>query len=413
MANPMAAGRTPERVVVTGIGVCTAAARGLDDFARLLIDGRPPAGGAGAFRMTNRDFPRLLDDLGLPGAIAERARASARRAPFSLQLSVATAAEAWYQAGLDQKHGYAPEAISLIVAGANMNLDYAWELAEAYRSRLEFVPPSHALHYMDTDQVGAISETFGIRGEGFTIGGASASGNVGLLQGLRLLRAGQSEVCLVAGAMTDLSPLELSSFQNTGAMSPDGICRPFDRNRTGFVYGHGSAALVLETERGAVSRGRPFLGILLGGAACLDGNRSSDPSCEGEARVMRAALTDAGVDVGAVDYVNAHGTGSVLGDAVECEAIRNVFGERFPKVWLNSTKGITGHCLTAAGIVEAVAVLIQLTRGFLHPNAGLVDPIDADARFVTAESQTVGCRTALSNGFGFGGINTALVFERS
>ena len=127
---------------------------------------------------------------------------------------------------------------------------------------------------------------------------------------------------------------------------------------------------------------------------------------------MRMAMADAGVELEAIDYVNAHGTGSLIGDQVEYDAMREVFGRRFPEVWLNSTKAITGHCLAAAGVIEAAATLIQMNEGFLHATCGLEYPIGDDGRFVGPRTVTADCRVALSNGFAFGGINTALVIER-
>lgn len=398
-----------EHVVVTGMGVCTSVGAGVQAFTAALRN--PSVDSAGGFLLKDFDFLHALNALGLPEHALTRAKQAARRAPLSLQLSMLTAMEAWHRSGLFGDSFYNPEDVGLVIAGQNLNLGYAYALAESYRSRLDFVPASHALHFMDTDQVGAVSETLGIRGEGFTVGGASASGNVGLLQGMRQITSGRAKACMVVGAMTDLSPLELGSMLNSGAMASDGVCRPFDRNRHGFVYGQGSASLLLEGEAGARQRGRPALGRLRGGAQCLDANRSSDPGRAGEMRVMRMAMADAAVEPADIDYINTHGTGSVIGDAVEYDAMRELFGERFPRIWLNSTKAITGHCLTAAGVIEAAAVLVQMNEGFLHATVGLKDPLGEEGRFVGASSKQVDCRVALSNAFGFGGINTSLVVE--
>jgi len=400
-----------DEVVVTGMGVVTALGVGVDAFTRALRQGNSAPLSEGSMLIRDFDLIAFSNSLHLTGSISPSVRQAARRAPLSLQLSLAAALEAWRNAGLFHDSPYASEQASLIVAGHNLNLRTSYDLAEKYSSRLDYLPASHALHFMDTDQVGFLSEALGIRGEGFTVGGASASGNSGLIQGLRQITGRNARVCAVVGAMTDLSPLEIHSFTAAGAMSPDGICRPFDRDRSGFVYGQGAACLILETAAGARNRGSRPLGILRGGAQCLEANRSAEPSREGEARAMRAAMADAGVLPADVDYVNTHGTASLLGDQVEFDALTDVFGNHFPGVWLNSTKALTGHCLTAAGAVEAAATLIQMNEGFLHPTAGLENPLAAGGRFTGPSSVEAHPRIALSNSFGFGGINTSIVIE--
>src|SRR6185369_6026435 len=142
----------------------------------------------------------------------------------------------------------------------------------------------------------------------------------------------------------------------------------------------------------------------------LDANSLADPSPTGESRVMVQAIAQAGLSRDRIGYVNAHGTGSVLGDQVEVDALRTVFGSGAARPWVNSTKGLVGHCLCAAGVVEAVATLVQLRGGFVHPNANLDQPMDAGLRFVGARAQPAGPGFALSNGFGFGGVNSSVIF---
>jgi malonyl-ACP decarboxylase len=143
----------------------------------------------------------------------------------------------------------------------------------------------------------------------------------------------------------------------------------------------------------------------------LDANQLSDPSVEGEQRAMRTALSDAGIDPCAIGYINAHGTASVIGDQTEVRALRAVFGERLREVRLNSTKSLTGHCLTAAGAVESVASVIQMSRGFVHPNRNLERPIDDTINFASGRSEPCSFSTCLSNSFGFGGINSSIVIQ--
>lgn len=409
--------------VVTGIGVVSAVGCGCAAFAASLRAGRSgitgdPGDGLGvAGRLQGFDFPGLLAGLGLPEATAACALRAGRRAPRSAQAGLIAALEAWH--GSRAEGSFAPERVSLVVAGSNFNEAYQRSVMTKFERDPEYVPASYALHYMDTDQVGILSEVLGVRGEGLAVGGASASGNMGLIQGRRMIRDGVCDACVVVGAMSDISPVELRAFRHIGALGgkrfasePGQACRPFDADREGFIPGQGSACLVLEAAPAARERGAFVWGRISGGAACLDGNRSSDPSVEGESRAMRQALDDAGRTPADVDYVNAHATSSVLGDEVEVKALRNVFGSRLANVPVNATKGLTGHCLTAAGVVEAAATLVQMRDGFVHPNANLENPIDPECRFVGRAAEPRSVRVALSNSFGFGGINTAIVIER-
>ncbi len=409
-------------VCVTGIGVTTSAGRGLDAFTQALRDGTsgirrrkdaiPELGGF----LAEGGFETELAGLNAPPGWVAKARNLGRRAPRSVQCSLLVALEALARAGLLEGMPGEAERVAVIVGGQNISAGYHFAMFEKFRREPSFLPPSYGLHFLDTDQVGTVSELCGARGEGSTAGGASASGNVALIQGARLIRAGGADVCLVVGAMADLSPVEAHALEQLGALGsrrwreePARACRPFDAKRDGFIYGQGAACLILESRAGAARRGAPRYGTLAGGAICLDANRSSDLNSQGAARAMRGALQDAGVAVDKIDYINAHATASRLGDGREVEAIKDVLQGRVGEVWINATKELTGHCLWAAGVVEAAATLIQLRGGFLHPNPNLDEPIDGECRFVGPETRQAACTTALSNSFGFGGINTSVV----
>jgi malonyl-ACP decarboxylase len=412
-----------DKVLVTGMGVLTSAGRGIEGFSDCLRSGRVGItscveDGLGVVgRLQGFDFESWLAELSLPELIHQRALRAGRRAPRSAQVSLITALEAWHQA-FGGSEIYQPEEINILVAGNNINQAYQRGMMEKFQNDPEFVPASYALHFMDTDQVGILSEVMGIRGEGYTVGGASASGNVAILQAYRQVKYGLCKACVVVGAMADLSPVELRAFQHAGALGgkrfaeePEKACRPFDADRDGFIYGQGSACLILESGKRALDRDATIWGRIAGGAACLDGNRSSDPSVAGEVRVMKQALEEAGRTAEEVQYVNAHATSSRLGDEVEVKAIKEMFGPHLENVSVNATKGLIGHCLYAAGVVEVVATLLQMKGGFLHPNVNLENPIDDDCRFIglTAEMKQTGL--SLSNAFGFGGINTSIVIE--
>jgi malonyl-ACP decarboxylase len=418
-------------VLVTGVGVLCATAADTDAFARALRAGesgvglRPPAADGEHAKLR----PRLSADLSgfdfratvasrleLPEPVRRTAVRVAGRAPLPVQAAVAVALEGWERAGLHR----APmpgDRIGIVVAGHNLGGRYAEQVRSRYAASPVHLPARYPLHFMDTDHVGAVSQVLGITGEGYTVGGASASGNVAIINASRLVAGGAVDACLVVGALTDLSAMELQGFYNLGAMAgargqhaPHERCRPFDADREGFVPGQAAACLVLESAGSAARRAVPWWATVAGHALRLDGNGLADPSVAGEVWVMAQAICRAGAVPDQISYVNAHGTGSALGDEVELAALREVFAVGHRQPWVNSTKGLVGHCLCSAGVVEAVASLVQMRDCFVHPNANLRRPIETRCRLVGERSVPATIDLALSNGFGFGGFNTSVVF---
>jgi malonyl-ACP decarboxylase len=416
-------------VVVTGTGVVCSIAADLVEFATALRAGNcginsraetvsDPMRPWLAADLPEWDFARRLIESSwspaLHPAMPEIARRAAGRAPVGVQLSVVVAMQAWAQARL-AVHPVDAERVAVIVAGHNLNGGSAAIAAERHARSPAHLSPRYALQFMDTDHVATVSEVLGVRGEGCTVGGASASGNVAIVNACRMIAVEAADVCLVIGAMSDLSEAERQAFYNLGVMAgavsrsdPLGRCRPFDAQREGFVPGAGAACLVLESAASAARRGVEALARIAGSAVGLDGNSLADPTVAGEVSVMRRALTRARLRPGQVDYVNAHATASVLGDVVELAALDEVFGAS-GRPWVNSTKGLTGHCLSAAGLVEAVATLVQLREGFVHPNRNL-EPLASRCRLAGISAAPARLRVAMSNGFGFGGFNSSVVF---
>jgi malonyl-ACP decarboxylase len=413
-------------VVVTGMGVVCSIARDAPAFAAALRQGcsgitADPWGEPGPpFGAPVRGF-HLADALAarraLPEPLLATAERAVRRAPFALQVAAAAALEAWERAGLHEA-ALPGERLAVVVAGNNLTGGYAESQRAAFARSPAYLTGRFALHVQDSDHVGTLSEILGIRGEGFTIGGASASGNLALIQASRLIELDAVDACLVEGALAELSPMEVQAFLNLGAMAcrlPDDAPRPagppFDRSRRGFVLGQACACLVLESAASAARRGARSLAELAGYAVQLDANRLADPSEPGEAAVMARAIARAGLAPHRIAYVNAHGSGSILGDATELAALRLVLGGGFAAPWVNATKALTGHCLGAAGVLEAAATVLQIQGEFVHGNPGLAAPIDPAYRFVGPRAASATIPFALSNSFGFGGINTSIVLS--
>ncbi|GLW56731.1 beta-ketoacyl-[acyl-carrier-protein] synthase family protein [Kitasatospora phosalacinea] len=256
----------------------------------------------------------------------------------------------------------------------------------------------------------------GIRGFSTAIVTACAAGAQAVAEGLRLIRAGDADVVVCGGTDASLHPTIVSAFTNARALAqgwddPAQASRPFDARRNGFVLGDGSAVLVLESAEHAEARGAAGYAELIGWGSSTDAHHPTMPRPDGAgaADAMRAALANAGLDAADIGYVNAHGTGTKLGDIAESAALRAVFGAHRPAV--SSTKGATGHLLGAAGAVEAAVTALAVARGLLPPTLNLDEPDPAcDLDHVRGAARPAVLRAALSNAFAFGGHNTSLVF---
>jgi 3-oxoacyl-[acyl-carrier-protein] synthase II len=267
---------------------------------------------------------------------------------------------------------------------------------------------------------GVTSIEIGARGPTLAVATACAAGNHSIGEAWHALRRGEADIVLAGGAEAAISPLGLGGFAAMRALSrrnddPATASRPFDAERDGFVFGEGAGVVVLEGLEHALARGAPILAELVGYASTSDAHHVTAPAQggEGAVRCMRAALASAGVAAADVGYVNAHGTSTPLNDASESAAIRQVFGSAADRLAVSSTKGVTGHLLGAAGGVEAVAVVCALRDQMLPPTANLVTPDPAcDLDYVAEGERRADVRVALSNAFGFGGVNATVVFRR-
>ncbi len=394
--------------VITAMAVRTSVGDTVEEFGAALRDGR---GGIRAVALP--DAARVSAAAYLPGPADESELLLSGRFTQPTRSAVRVAREAVAAAELG------PGALArtaIVIGGNNLALDYQAQVAVRMSCGDGRVRPSHALAHLDVDTVGAVSEATGATAEGCLIGGASASGTLALIHACRLLALDAADHCLVVGALSELSVAEYRALADSGALAaasdepPEGVCRPFDSGRRGFVHGHGTAAVVVERAGTARARGaRPLAGIT-GLAQRLDGKRGTRPSADGQAATIAAALESAGLGPGDVDYVNAHATGSQLGDATEAESLARVFGAG-PLV--NATKELTGHCLSGSGVIEAVATVIQLRDGFAHPNPNLWSPADSRVSYVGRKAVDTPLRVALSTSFAFSGINSAIIMTRS
>jgi 3-oxoacyl-[acyl-carrier-protein] synthase II len=259
----------------------------------------------------------------------------------------------------------------------------------------------------------AVARAHGIGGPIATISSACASATLALGQALDALRAGEIDLALVGGADA-LCQLTFAGFNSLRAVDAR-PCRPFRAEREGMSIGEGAAVLVVESLAHAAARGARPMALVAGAGASCDAHHMTapEPAGSGVARAVVAALADAGLPAAAVDFINAHGTGTPLNDAAEWQAIARVFGERAGRIPVTSTKGAVGHYLGAAGAIEALATVLCLTHGEVHPTPGegTLDPRAAVDLVVGAPRALPGARVALSTNFAFGGSNAAAIFR--
>lgn len=422
-----------KRIVITGMSINTPLGDDLEVFLSNLLSGRSAITGwkipecskisskVGG-DMSGYDVDGKMHSIKekIPENIARRLPKLMRYSPWSTRLSILLALDAFVDAGLT---GSAVKAdrIAAIVSGHNLNSMQLYRNWQQFAEAPNNIDPLLALSCIDSDHAGCISDALGILGPSYTAGGACASGNVAMRCAMGEIRQGAGDVALVVGAVYDFSPLELHSLGMMRAIStaafnerPAEASRPFDTDRSGFVPSHGGGALVIEELDHALERGAHIYAELVGVEVISSASRLPHPSEEHEARVMERVLRNTGTDPSMIDFISAHATSTQLGDTAEVRAIRRVFGRHAEaSLKINAPKSMLGHTCWASAVVEAVAAVLQMRSGRLHPsiNVDRQDPeIDLDVCANRAVEHPV--RYLLNNAFGFGGVNSSCIIRR-
>lgn len=420
------------RIVVTGMSVLTA----LGEDPGTLLDNLL-AGRSGISRWQNmggniatkvggslegfEPRPRLtaLADS-LPDAARLRLRRASNRLPWSTALSVLMAGRAWQHAGLFEHPPGDDGETAIVVGGHNIGQNYNFENYRQFQRDPDHIDVQFGLAGLDSDHAAVASEVIGIRGPGYTVGGACASGALALRAAFNEIRHGGVERVVVLAPVLDYSPLELHALALMQAVSqrgfndcPEQASRPFDRRREGFVPSHGGACLVLERADLAVARGAEPLCEVLAVAARSDASRQPSPQVDGQVRTIQAALREARLRPEDIDFLCAHATSTPLGDITEARSIRQAFGSHLAHMKVNAPKSMLGHTCWSAPLVELVAAIAQMSAGQLHPTINLDNPdpeLDFDVCAGGAVEHPV--RYLLKNSFGFGGNNCVAVLGR-
>ncbi|MCZ7663712.1 MAG: beta-ketoacyl-ACP synthase II [Thermoleophilia bacterium] len=409
---------TPRRVVVTGIGVVSAVGMGKDAFFAGLTAGR-----SGVRTITR------FDTTGYPVSIAAEIadfeagdfldRKAARRMDRYAQYAVTAALMARDDAAFPP--GRDPYQVGAMVGSGIGGLDTFYEQTGILIGRgPDRVSPLFIPMMIPNMAAAHVSLTLGLKGPVSATCTACAASAHALGDAFHVIRRGDATAMFAGGAEAAVGPVGMASFAAMRALSarndqPERASRPFDRGRDGFVMGEGAAVLVLEEREHALRRDARIYGELLGYGMTSDAHHITEPDETGEpaARAMKLALDMAAVGPEELDYINAHGTSTPLGDAMETRAIRLALGEAADRVMVSSTKSMTGHCLGAAGALEVAASVLAMTEGRVPPTINLDDPDPAcDLDFVPNVSREADVRFVASNSFGFGGHNVTLVLGR-
>ena len=400
------------RVVITGIGVVSPVGSGLNEFWSALVDGRS---GIRAIenipteRLSTRIAAQVLDFDPDTHFSPKRVGLLDR---FS-QFAVVAARAAVRDAGLEIDEELALEIATIIGTGSGGQTTIDDSYFKLYGENSPKVYPLTIPRMMVNAAASHVSMDLGLKGPTFTTATACASGTHAIGQAFHMIRSGQAPVAIAGGTEAGLTVGTLKAWEALRILSND-TCRPFSKNRSGLVLGEGAAILVLESRDRAVARGAPIYAELRGFGMSADAVDLISPDPDGAARAIRSALVDARANPEDVDYVNAHGTGTMLNDRTETKALRSVFGKHADKLAVSSNKGVLAHGLGCAGALEAAATALALHSQIVPPTANYEekDP-ECDLDVVPNVARQTPIRSAISNSFAFGGLNAVLVLGRA
>lgn len=411
--------REQRRVVVTGVGTLNPCGVSASESWQNLISGRSGIGPITQFDASQYDVKIAGEIKGFnPDEFVPKKEQ--KKMDRFIQISLAATAHAMKDSGLVINEGNAQRTGVYIGVGMG-GLPYI----EAQHKLLMERGPSRITPFfipavISNLAAGHISMQYGAKGPNFCITSACASGAHSIGEAYRSIRGGYADVMIAGGTEATVSGMAIGGFAAMRALStrnsaPELASRPWDRDRDGFVLSEATATLILEDYEHAVQRGARIYCEVLGYGASGDAHHMTSPAPggEGAALAMHNALLDAEIRPDQVDYINAHGTSTPTGDELETMAIKKVFKDHAKKVWVSSTKSMTGHALGAAGAIESVFCVLTLAKNIVPPTINLENPSpDCDLDFVPMQAREKKLNYVLNNSFGFGGTNTSLVFAR-
>ncbi|ARU06624.1 beta-ketoacyl-[acyl-carrier-protein] synthase II [Comamonas serinivorans] len=409
------------RVVVTGLGCVSPVGNTVAESWASLMAGR-----SGIARITKFDASAFASQIagevkGLDVSTVVSSKEAKTMDTF-IQLGLVAAAEAVADAGLprlDQLSAEEAERIGCVIGSGIGGLPMIEHTQQEYANRgarriSPFFVPASIVNLL----AGHVSIKFGFKGPNLTIATACTTGLHCIGQGARLIQYGEADVVVAGGAESTVSPLGVGGFAAMRALStrnddPATASRPWDKDRDGFVLGEGAGVLVLEEYERAKARGAKIYAEVTGFGMSGDASHITAPDVDGPRRAMLAALKDAGLNVDAIDYLNAHGTSTPLGDVNETNAVKAAFGEHAKQLVVSSTKSMTGHLLGGAGGLESVFTVLALHEQKIPPTINLHEAGEGcDLDYCANTARDARLTHAMKNNFGFGGTNGTLVFSK-
>jgi 3-oxoacyl-[acyl-carrier-protein] synthase II len=408
------------RVVITGMGVITPLGHTVQEYWNSLLEGKSGAAPITSFDASNFETKFGCEVKGFDPLKYMDRKLSQRADHFTLY-GIAACQEAIKDSGLNLEKEDC-ERIGVIfgsgIGGMRTYHKQFMNYVEAKGPRL--ISPFFIPMLIPDITAGRISMIYGLKGPNYATVSACATSSHAIGDASMHIQCGYADVMIAGGGEASICPMGVGGFNALKAIStrnddPQKASRPFDKNRDGFVMGDGGGILILEELEHAIKRGAKIHAELAGIGFTGDAHHITEPAPggEGAVRSMRIAIQNAGLTPADIDYINTHGTSTPVGDSSEAAAIKTVFGEHIKKVAINSTKSMVGHLLGAAGVVEAVATIMAIQKGKVHPtiNYETPDP-ECDLNCTPNKGKDYKIDIAISNAFGFGGHNSTLLFRR-
>ena len=407
------------RVVVTGIGVISPLGLTVSDTWEALISGKSGINYISHFDPAPFDTKFAAEVKGFD-PMAYISRREAHRMDRFTQFAVVASLQAVEAAGLPIDNSNAEETGVIIGNSVCGLLEVAEQLKVLSEAGPRKISPILAPTMTGDAAPVQVSLILGAKGPNYSPSSACSSSSDSIGHAYQTIRYGEAKVMIAGGTEAPIMPICIAAFNAARALStknnePQSACRPFDAERDGFVLGEGAAIIILEDLGYALERGAPILAEIIGYSATSDAFHITQPSPNGEGatQALSLALKKAGVSPNEVDYINAHGSATVLNDKTETHAIKSVFGESAYHIPISASKSMLGHLIGAAGAIEAVICILAINHGIIPPTLNLTHPDpECDLDYVPNKARPAGVTTAVSNSFGFGGHNSVLIFRR-
>lgn len=398
------------RVVVTGIGMVTSIGIGKDPFWNNLIRGKSGISDVATFNTA--DYPvhkggEVKNFESTKFISKDRLKGIGRASQFVIAATKMAMEDARLSLDKESKQSTG------CIMGTTMADIQSLEQIDKYWTREgeSEVWPINVIKYPSIELSSQVGHFFEIEGPNYVIPTACSAGNYSIGYSFDLIRQCKAKI-MFAGGADPFSRITFTGFNRLYAMAPV-KCQPFDKNRKGMMVGEGAGVLLLESLENAAKRKAHIYAEVLGYALSCDAHHMTAPSVEGVVRVMRKAIENAGIDIDDVDYISAHGTGTSANDRVECQAVKEVFGEKYKKIPMSSIKSMLGHTMGAASAIEAIACCLAIKEGIIPPtiNYETKDP-ECDIDCVSNEAKRGNVKIALNNSLAFGGNNACLVLSK-